>query len=83
MTSDEISILLEIQNHGEWIKVFIPYSSTEKMSARIQNDAGDTLKVVKLIQGNNAIDISNVKNQCINLKIETQFETIFRKINLK
>ncbi len=82
MTSDEISILLEIQNHGEWIKVFIPYSSTEKMSARIQNDAGDTLKMLKLIQGNNAIDISNIKSQSINLIIETAYETISKQIKL-
>jgi hypothetical protein len=82
MTSDEISILLEIQNHGDWIKVFIPYSTTEKMTAHIQNDAGDILKMVKLIQGNNAIDISNVKNQTINLKIETPYETISKQIKV-
>ncbi len=78
-----ITISVEIQNHGDWIKIFIPYETTEKMFAQLQNDSGDTLKTVKLIQGNNAIDISTITNQYINLKVETQFETIFRKLNLK
>jgi hypothetical protein len=80
MTSDEISIQLEIQNHGEWIKIFIPYDSIEKMTARMQNDNGEVLKIVKLVQGNNAIDISNIKSKSINLKIETPFETISKRI---
>jgi hypothetical protein len=77
-----ITISVEIQNHGDWIKIFMPYETTEKMFAQLQNDNGDTIKKVSLIQGNNAIDISSVKNQCINLKIETQFETILKKIKL-
>ncbi len=75
-----ITISVEIQNHGDWIKIFMPYETTEKMFAQLQNDNGDTIKMVKLIQGNNAIDISNVEYQSINLKIETPLETISKRI---
>lgn len=78
-----ITISVEIQNHGDWIKVFVPYETSKIMFAQLQNDSGEIIKRVKLMQGNNAIDISNEINQSINLKVETQFETIFKKINLK
>jgi hypothetical protein len=78
----EISIEIETQNQGDWIKIFIPYDSAEKMTAQMQNENGQVLKLVKLLQGNNAIDISNIKSQSINIKIETAHETILKKIKL-
>jgi hypothetical protein len=80
--STNISIQIETQNHGDWIKIFIPYPSSEKMIATLQNVDGETIKRVKLSSGNNAIDISQVIQSIILLKIDTAFETISKKILL-
>jgi hypothetical protein len=78
----EISIEVETQNHGNWIKIFIPYPSSEKMIATLQNVDGEVIKRVKLLSGNNAIDISQIIQSTILLKIESPFETISKKITL-
>ena len=78
----EISIQVEKQNHGNWLNIYIPYKTDEAMDGTLQNEHGKTLKKVKLKQGNNAIDISNIKSKSINLKIETVYETILKKLNL-
>jgi hypothetical protein len=78
----EISIEIEKQNHADWIKIFIPYSSSEKMIATFQKEDGETIKRVKLLSGNNAIDISQIIQSTILLKIDTAFETISKKIML-
>lgn len=80
--TNEISISIELQNHGNWVKVFIPYSAKTKMMAILQNDYGEILKAVSLAEGNNSIDISNIKNASVNIKIETPYETILKKLNL-
>ena len=79
----EIDIQIERQNHGDWIKIFIPYPTSEKMTATLQNVHGETIKRVKLSPGNNAIDISQVIYSTILLKIDTAFETILKKIQIK
>jgi hypothetical protein len=78
----EISIEVENQNHGNWIKIFIPYSPSEKMIATLQNVDGETIKRVKLLAGNNAIDISQIIQSTILIKIDTAFETISKRIML-
>jgi hypothetical protein len=78
----EISITIELQNHGNWVKIFIPYSAPTKMMAILQNDYGEILKSVSLAEGNNSIDISNIKNSFVNIKIETPYETILKKLKL-
>jgi hypothetical protein len=78
----EISIQVENQNHGNWIKIFIPYPSSEKMIATLQNVDGETIKRVNLLSGNNAIDISEIIQSTILLKIDSAFETISKKIIL-
>ncbi len=78
----EISIEVENQNHGNWIKIFIPYLSSEKMIATLQNIDGETIKRVKLLAGNNAIDISQIIQSTILIKIDTAFETISKRIML-
>jgi hypothetical protein len=78
----EISIEIEKQNHGNWIKIFIPHPSSEKMMATLQKEDGETIKRVKLLSGNNAIDISQIIQSSILLKIDTAFETISKKIML-
>ena len=78
----EIDIQIEKQNHGDWIKIFVPYPASEKMIAILQNENGETIKRVKLSSGNNAIDISQVIYSTILLKIDTAFETILKKIQI-
>jgi hypothetical protein len=80
--TNEILITTELQNHGNWIRIFIPYSAKNKMMAILQNDHGEVLKAVSLAEGNNSIDISNIKNTSVNIKIETPYETILKKLNL-
>ena len=79
----EIDIQVERQNHGDWIKIFIPYPSDEKMLAVLQNEYGETIKRVKLTGGNNSIDISNITTASVNIKIETASETILKKLNFR
>jgi hypothetical protein len=78
----QISIEIETQNHAGWIKIFMPYPSSDKMIATLQKEDGETIKRVRLLQGNNAIDISQVIQSTILLKIECPFETISKKIRL-
>jgi len=81
MTKD-IDIQLERQNHGDWINIYIPYPSDEKMFGSLQNEQGEIIKKVKLKEGNNSIDISNIKTASINLKVETAYQTILKKLKL-
>jgi len=78
----EIDIQIERQNHGDWIKINMPYRSTEETFALLQNEYGEIIRRVKLTEGNNSIDISNINSSFINLKIETPYETILKKLKL-
>ncbi|MEO6254671.1 MAG: hypothetical protein ABIO79_15270 [Ferruginibacter sp.] len=81
MTKD-INIEIERQNHGDWINIYIPYPSDEKMFGSLQNEHGEIVKKVTLKQGNNSIDISSIKSTSINLKVETAYQTILKKLKL-
>lgn len=78
----EISIQIEKQNHGNWLNIFIPFKTDEDMIGVLLNENGDILKKVELRQGSNSIDISNIDNATINVKVETTYETIFKNLNL-
>ena len=78
----EIFIQTEKQNHGHWLKIFIPYPTLEKTTASIQNSHGEIIKHVLLNEGNNAIDISNIKEDVVDVKIDTPYEIVLRKINI-
>ncbi len=78
----EIHIQIERESHGDWINVYIPYSCDEKTFGVLENEHGEIVKKVKLKEGNNSIDISNIKNTFINLKVETAYQTILKKLNL-
>ena len=78
----EIFIQTEKQNHGHWLKIFIPYPIVEKTTASIQNSHGEIIKHVLLNEGNNAIDISNIDEDIVDVKINTLYEIILRKINI-
>jgi hypothetical protein len=78
----EIGIQVERQNHGDWIKVHLPYHSDSGSFAVLQNEHGEILKRVKLEEGSNSIDISYIKGDFINIKVETPWETILKKIKI-
>ncbi len=78
----EIHIQVERQNRGEWINIYIPYPSDENMFGSLQNEEGEIVRRVKLKEGNNSIDISNIKTASINLKVETAYQTILKKLKL-
>ncbi|MCY7292087.1 MAG: hypothetical protein LH615_07885 [Ferruginibacter sp.] len=77
-----ITIETEKHNHGGWLKIYIPYHTTEKTIAIIQNTHGEVIKLIKLNEGTNSIDISNIFEEVVDVKIETAYEIILRKINL-
>lgn len=68
--------------NGRWLRVYIPYDARQVSTASIQNTSGSLLKKTKLFEGNNSIDISNITDAVVNLKIETPFETILREIKI-
>ena len=78
----EIDIQIERENHGDWIRICMPHQSRGNMLAIFQNDQGEIIKRVKLAAGSNAIDISHISNPSINLKIETPYQTICKKLIL-
>ena len=80
--SKEIEVAVEKMNHGHWLKVFIPYTSNTDMTATLRNNGGETLKIVKLASGNNLIDIETITIPSIQIKIDTQFETILKELHL-
>jgi hypothetical protein len=82
MMTTEISIEIEKQNHADWIKIFVPYPTSDKLIATLQKEDGETIKRVKLLSGNNAIDISQIIQSTILLKIDSAFETISKKMIL-
>ena len=67
---------------GRWLRIHIPYDAKQSSMATIQNTGGSLLKKTKLYQGNNSIDISNITEETVNLKIETPLETILREIKI-
>jgi hypothetical protein len=73
-----ITIHTEIQNRGCWVKINIPYSAGEEIMASIFHENSELLKKVQLSEGNNAIDISGIYCQYIQVKVETPFETILK-----
>ncbi len=82
MTISEISIAMEIQHKGHWLKIDIPNSVEDNIKAILLNNSGDVLKQITLQKGLNAIDISQINLPNINVKIENAFETILKNIQL-
>ncbi len=78
----QIDIVIEKMNHGHWLKVTIPYVTQLTMTAMLQNKNGEMLKSVKLVTGNNLIDIEAIVNQSVRLKIDTPFETLLKELYL-
>lgn len=74
-----VTIENEISLKGNWLKVYMPHPNGK---ASILDKDGSVIKKVSLNEGQNAIDISNINNQKINIKIETAFETILKEVKL-
>ena len=82
MKMSEITITTEKENYGDWLKIYIPYPAKDKTTATVQNTHGEIIKHVKLNEGNNAIDISNIYEDIVDVKIDTPYEIVLRKINI-
>ncbi len=80
--TDDIKIEVDRQNHGQWIRIFLPFFSQKASTAIIRDEAGQTLMQVSLSQGHNALDLSGISETVVFLKIETEYETAFRRIAL-
>ena len=78
----EITILIEKGNYGDWLKVYIPYPTSLHTFVSIQNSNGEIVRQVNLKEGNNAIDICNIKDAVVDVKVTTPYETVLRKINI-
>lgn len=79
----QIELAIEKMNHGNWLKVSIPYTTPIAMTATLQNDHGQMLKMVKLVSGNNLIDLESISKQSVHIKIDTPFETILKEMYLE
>jgi hypothetical protein len=83
IVSKQIELGIERMNHGHWLKVSIPYSTTLAMTATLQNNNGELLRSVNLMTGHNLIDIQAINNQSVHIKIETPFEVISKELYLE
>lgn len=78
----QIELGIEKMNHGNWLKVIVPYPTNTMMKATLQNDKGEILKTVRLVTGNNLIDIETMTKQAVSIRIDTPFETILKEFYL-
>jgi len=81
--SQQIELVLEKMNRGNWLRVTVPYTTHIAMTATLQNNSGELLKSVKLMTGSNLIDIESILNQSVRIKIDTPFEVISREVYLE
>lgn len=80
--NSHITIETEMLNKGSWIKINIPKNRQPASSAIISSKEGEILKEVTLAEGCNAIDISGITGNSINIKVETAYETVLKNIKL-
>lgn len=78
--AEMVRIEQEENNRSRWVKVYIPHKAIPGSSASIQDKHGAVLKRLSLSAGYNAIDISEVSKDIINIKVETPYETILKEI---
>lgn len=78
--SGKIQLAIEKMNHGNWLKVSVPYQTSFVMTATLQSMNGEMLKTVKLVTGNNLIDIEAMTKQSVRVKIDTPFEVISKEL---
>lgn len=81
MKSD-FSILIEKHNKGLWLKIITPPYLGDNTLLSILNNNGGVLKKISLSTGSNAIDLTQIHESVINVKIENDFKTIVKKIVL-
>ena len=83
MVSKKIEVGIERMSHGHWLKVNIPYSTPLAMTATVQNNHGEMLRSVRLMTGNNLIDLEAIKKQSVHIRIDTPFEVISKELLLE
>lgn len=82
MGNHVITIEQEVEHRGKWLKVYLPPHHPGG-KALLLNKQGATLRQVSLNEGHNAIDISGITENPISIKIETDFQTIMKEINIR
>jgi hypothetical protein len=78
----QIEMAIEKMNHGNWLKVTIPYITPAAMTATLQNQKGELLRMVRLVTGNNLIDLESIPHRSLRIKIDTPFETLLKEFHL-
>ncbi|MEP6793025.1 MAG: hypothetical protein ABJB16_01775 [Saprospiraceae bacterium] len=79
----QIELGIEKMNHGNWLKVTIPYKTNIAMTATLLSIKGELLKTVRLASGNNLIDIESMTDQSVRIRIDTPYEILSRELYLK
>ncbi len=75
-----ITITEEHSNKSNWLKIFIPKKVATTALAIIKKTDGDILRKITLDEGNNSIDITNINETTISVKVETPYETILKHL---
>lgn len=79
----EITIKFEKQHRGNWIKIYIPPTEHNHLNnVVLQNEDGQTIRSLQISNGVSAVDVSNILQESIDIKIETTYEIILKKIKL-
>ncbi len=79
----QIEFSVEKVNHGNWLRISVPYHATTGMTATLQNQRGQILKTALLLTGNNLIDIESMAPQAVVIKIDTPYETLLKEFYLE
>jgi hypothetical protein len=79
----QIEVALQKMNHGNWLKIVVPYKTSAGMTATLLKPGGETLTTMNLEVGNNLIDIGSFKQQTISIKIDTPYETLLKDLKLE
>jgi hypothetical protein len=80
--SDQIELGIEKMNHGNWLKVTVPYKTNMAMTATLLSIRGELLKTVRLVNGNNLIDIEAMMQQSVRIRIDTPYEILSKELYL-
>jgi hypothetical protein len=78
----KVLIEQEVQFRSRWIKVYVPPYSEQRCTASLLDKTGAELRRFFLNAGHNAIDVTDLKENPVHIKVETPFETVLKEINL-
>lgn len=80
---EEITIKFEKQHRGNWLKIYIPPTEHNHLNnVVLQNEDGQTIRSLQISNGVSAVDVTNILNESIDIKIETTYEIVLKNIKL-